>query len=414
MILNKKQREVLKAIKEEQPKIIILFGAKRAGKTFLSLLLFLSHIAKYESEGLSFVIGGVSASAIRRNVLDELELVLQQEIQLDKSSSFQLFGNTVYCIDGAMASSWKKARGFTSAGAYLNEGTALHDTFVKEIISRGSYKGARVIIDTNTENPAHPIKKDYIDKSGELLSTGRVNISSFNFTLFDNEMLDREYVESIIKATPSGAFTDRDIYGRWVAREGAVYSDFGEHNYIYRKEIEGMEFDRLVVGVDWGYEHQGTMVVLGFKKGKYFLLEEHTQQHKDIEYWVGVATDIQKRWQLYGVLPYFCDSARPEYVVRLTEEGLNAMNANKSIIEGVAFVASLMKNEKLFVVREAINLFEKQVNEYVWDKNNDKPKKENDDVLDGVRYAIYSDYIMNRNSEEDYGERIKAIRTFGL
>ena len=128
-----------------------------------------------------------------------------------------MFGNTVYCFDGANADSWKKVRGFTAAGSYLNEATALHDTFVKECISRCSYPGARILMDTNPENPMHTVKKDYIDKTGQRLSNGQLNIKAFNFSLFDNTFLNKEYVESIIKSTPSGMFTDRDIYGKTLA-----------------------------------------------------------------------------------------------------------------------------------------------------------------------------------------------------
>ena len=62
---------------------------------------------------------------------------------------------------------------FTAAGSYLNEATALHDTFVKECISRCSYPGARILMDTNPENPMHTVKKEYKQKSGQRLSNGQ-------------------------------------------------------------------------------------------------------------------------------------------------------------------------------------------------------------------------------------------------
>ncbi|MBL3628934.1 PBSX family phage terminase large subunit, partial [Bacillus sp. RHF6] len=153
--LNSKQQEVWNSFIEEQPKILICSGAKRAGKTFVLLLTFLGHISKYQNMGLSFIIGGATQASIKRNILNDLELILGKELRLDKSNAVEIFGNRVYCFDGANADSWKKARGFTSAGAFLNEATALHDSFVKEVISRCSYKGAMVMMDTNPENPMH-------------------------------------------------------------------------------------------------------------------------------------------------------------------------------------------------------------------------------------------------------------------
>lgn len=67
-------------------------------------------------------------------------------------------------------------------GALLNEGTALHDSFLKEVISRCSYMGARVLINTNSENPAHLVKTVYINKNGQILDSGRINIREYHFT----------------------------------------------------------------------------------------------------------------------------------------------------------------------------------------------------------------------------------------
>ncbi|QXN67720.1 hypothetical protein [Mycolicibacterium phage J1] len=167
MTLTSKQKEVFNCFRYENPKILICSGAKRAGKTFVLNLIYLTHIAKYKNMGLAFIIGGATQASIRRNILDDLEKILGKELKLDKSNAVEIFGNKIYCFDGANADSWKKVRGFTAAGALLNEATALHDTFVKEVISRCSYEGARIFMDTNPENPAHTVKKDYIDKSGQ-------------------------------------------------------------------------------------------------------------------------------------------------------------------------------------------------------------------------------------------------------
>ncbi len=77
----------------------------------------------------------------------------------------------------------------------------------------------------------HSVKKDYIDKSGQRLSNGRLNIKAFQFTLFDNTFLDEEYIESIIASTPTGMFTDRDIYGKWVSAR-VLYIKISKKKFI--------------------------------------------------------------------------------------------------------------------------------------------------------------------------------------
>jgi PBSX family phage terminase large subunit len=389
--LTKKQQEVMNSFIHEKPKILVASGAKRAGKTFILILLFLMLIARYENKGLSFIIGGATQASIRRNVLNDMELILGKELKLDKTNAVTIFGNKVYCFDGAQSDSWKKARGFTAAGAFLNEGTALHDTFVKEVISRCSYPGAQVLIDTNPENPSHSIKKDYIDKNGQRLDNGRLNIRAFNFNLFDNDKLDPEYVESIVASTPSGMFTDRDIYGRWVAAEGVIYKDFNEkEHYISLKDFETKNIVKYFAGVDWGYEHFGAIVVMAEDyHGNVYLCEEYAYQHKEIDEWVKIAKGVKER---YGNINFYCDTARPEHIVRFRREKLRAIEAKKSVIAGIEEIASLFKTKKLFIVRERVKRFDEEINQYVWGTN-DEPVKEWDDVLDAMRYAIYTHYL---------------------
>ena len=392
-LFTEKQIELLSCSIHEKPKILVASGAKRAGKTYIMDIAFLKHMRAYKNKGVSFILGGATSATIRRNILNDLEDMLGVDIKLNKEQGFELWGNMIYCFGGSNADSWKAVRGFTAAGAFLNEGTALHDTFVKEVISRCSYEGARIFIDTNPENPMHSVKTDYIDKSGQLLSNGRLNIKAFNFTLYDNTFLPKDYVDSIEKATPTGMFYDRDIMGLWVAAEGIVYRDFDYKVHL----VDNIATDETVIkyigGVDFGYEHFGSIVVIALtNKGNYYLVEEIAEQHRYIEWWKEKALELQRKY--FGI-KFYCDTARPEYIdYLLKSDGENgrveALKANKSVLEGIQNVGSLLKQHKLFFIR---NKFKKGLQEmylYTWsDKVDDeKVKKENDDVLDALRYAV--------------------------
>ena len=387
MKITSKQKEVVDCIKYENPKILICSGAKRAGKTWILIYAFMGHVAKYENRGYSFILGGTNQASIRRNVLNDLEDILGQEIKLSKDNHFKLFGNKVYVFDGANADSYKKMRGFTSYGAFLNEATTLHDSFIKEAISRCSGEGSRIFMDTNPENPTHSVKVDYVDKDGQMLSNGQLNIKAFNFTLYDNTFLNKEYVESIEASTPSGMFFDRDILGIWVASEGVVYQDFNKDIH-YIKEAN-TEFKKIFCGVDFGWEHYGSIVVVGLGlDDKYYLIKEYAYKHKDIEYWISIAKEIIKE---YGNINFYCDYARPDYVHKLQINGIRAINAKKDVLEGISTVATLFKTNKLLILEDNVNIFKSEIYNYVWAKGKDEPIKSSDDVLDSLRYAIYSD-----------------------
>ena len=392
-LFTEKQIELLSCSIHEKPKILVASGAKRAGKTYIMDIAFLKHMRAYKNKGVSFILGGATSATIRRNILNDLEDMLGMDIKLNKEQGFELWGNMIYCFGGSNADSWKAVRGFTAAGAFLNEGTALHDTFVKEVISRCSYEGARIFIDTNPENPMHSVKTDYIDKSGQLLSNGRLNIKAFNFTLYDNTFLPKDYVDSIEKATPTGMFYDRDIMGLWVAAEGIVYRDFDYKVHL----VDNIATDETVIkyigGVDFGYEHFGSIVVIALtNKGNYYLVEEIAEQHRYIEWWKEKALELQRKY--FGI-KFYCDTARPEYIdYLLKSDGENrrveALKANKSVLEGIQNVGSLLKQHKLFFIRDKFKKGLQEMYLYTWsDKVDDeKVKKENDDVLDALRYAV--------------------------
>lgn len=384
-----KQVEVLESFAIDNPKILICSGAKRAGKTFILIKIFLAHVALFRNMGLSFIIGGTTQSSIKRNVLNDLEKIIGREIKFKDDGHFPLYGNKIYCFHGANADSYKAMRGFTSAGALLNEATTLHDTFVKEAISRCSYEGARIFMDTNPENPTHTVKVDYIDLDGQRLENGQLNIKAFNFTLFDNTFLNKEYVESIIASTPSGMFTQRDIYGTWVASEGVVYQDFDKDKHYIKEIPREAKIKKYFCGVDWGYEHFGSIVVLAEDfNGNYYFVKEIASQHKEIDYWVSEAKKIKSQ---YGDITFWCDSARPEHVDRFKRENIKARNADKAVLSGIETIAKLIKTDKLFILENEVNLFKNEIYNYVWAKGKDEPIKQNDDVLDALRYAIYNE-----------------------
>ena len=397
-----KQIEVLESFAIDNPKILICSGAKRAGKTFILIKIFLAHVSLFRNEGVSFIIGGTTQSSIRRNILNDMELILGREITLGKDSSFKLYGNKIYCFHGANADSYKAMRGFTSAGALLNEATTLHDTFVKEAISRCSYDGARIFMDTNPENPTHTVKVDYIDKDGQRLKNGQLNIKAFNFTLYDNTFLNKEYVESIEASTPSGMFYDRDILGVWVASEGVVYQDFDKNkNYINSNELDNINFVKYFAGTDWGWEHYGSIALIGVDdRNNYYLIKEIAKKHKHIEYWIDEAKKIIDK---YGDIPFYCDTARPDYIKKFREARIKAIDGRKDVIAGISEVASMFKTRKLKVVEDNVDIFKVEIYNYVWKDGKDEPVKQYDDVLDSLRYAIYSDLKYGR--ERTYNSR---------
>nr|DAW75554.1 MAG TPA: large terminase [Caudoviricetes sp.] len=382
-----KQIEILKRTNTEDFFILGLHGAKRTGKTVINNDIFLRELIrvrkiadKLKIKEPMYILAGVSSKTIQNNVLQEIYNRYQLDIKFDKHNSFTLFGVKVVQAFTGTIGGLGGIRGMTAFGAYVNEASLANEKVFKEIISRCSGDGARIVFDTNPDNPEHWLKKEYIDSKSD-------NIISYHFELDDNTFLSPRYIQNIKESTPSGMFYDRDIRGLWVTGEGVVYSDFDSDKHFIN-DVDNIEFETYIAGVDWGYSHFGSIVVFGIDKfNNWYLLEEHAKQFKEIDYWADVALDIKAR---YGNINFYCDSARPEHVERFRRERIRAINADKSVLSGIEEVARLIKLGRFFVVSDKVKVFKKEIYNYVWDEKTGNPVKENDDVMDSMRYAIYS------------------------
>lgn len=390
-LYHKKQIEALRFAYNTNYFMLINSGAKRTGKTVLNNDLFLNELRKVRKnanklgiELPQYILAGADLGAIQRNVLIELTNKYGLESKLNKHNQFNLFGVQVCCFGHSKINDLGRIRGMTSFGAYVNEGSMANQEVFDEIKSRCSGEGARILVDTNPDNPEHWLKKDYIDKSD-----GKT-IQTFNYVLDDNTFLSERYRENIKASTPSGMFYDRNINGVWCSADGAVYPDFNkDKHYVSTEQLSKIQFKKYIAGVDWGWEHYGSIVVIGISMdGKYYVVEEHAKQHTNIERWIEIAKDIKKR---YGNITFYCDSARQEFLDAFIRAGIRSINANKSRLEGISTIATLIKNNKFYVIN-TVKRFRQEIYNYVWARSGkDEPIKLYDDVLDAIRYAIFSD-----------------------
>lgn len=393
-ILTNKQQQVLNSYLHDDWKFLILTGAFRAGKTIMNNYLFIMELKRIARLSIQrkdphpqYILAGYSSNSIYTNVISAIESYFGITMKTDRHGHYHLFGIDIVPSYTGSIRGIGFIRGMTSYGAYVNEASlATHDVF-QEILQRCSIEGARIICDTNPDIPTHWLKTDYIDNHDP-----KARIKSFTFTIDDNTFLSKDYVESIKAATPRGMFYDRGILGQWVTGDGIVYQDFNKDTMVIPKNRvpDGLDY---YVGVDWGYEHPNPIILLGDDKdGNTYVLEDYTQKHKFINYWVKVAQNLQTRFGRN--LIFYADSARPDNVNEFQSNGLNCINANKNVLPGIECVARKMREGKFYVVDTASSGLLDEIYQYAWDESTGLPLKENDvrhnDRLDAIRYAIYS------------------------
>ncbi|HHU6749360.1 TPA: PBSX family phage terminase large subunit [Staphylococcus pseudintermedius] len=406
-----KQYAIYRDIVKKDWFLCILYGAKRTGKTIFNNYMFLEEVLNVRERATKlgirnpqYILAGYTLGTIQKNVLEELTNMYGLEFTFDKYNRFKLFGVTIVQTPHGNVKGLAAIRGMTAFGAYVNEASLAHPAVFDEIKSRCSGEGARILSDTNPDNPEHWLLKDYIQNDD-------ASIISYHFELDDNTFLSERYRKNIKATTPSGMLYDRNILGLWVSGDGLVYQDFDKKIHtMTQDELKQIPMKQYFAGVDWGYEHHGVIVVFGMGyDDRFYLIEEHAKQHVFIEDWVRIAHDIKAR---YGDIPFYCDSARSEHVAKFDEEGINAIFADKRIMRGVELVAHYFKNDKLRILYDACPRFASEIYNYAWDTKKDLPIKEYDDVMDAMRYALLTFVeIFEQRSVED---EIDLIQQLGI
>lgn len=388
-----KQAKVFHTYQTKPFKIMILSGAVRSGKTFVDNTLFLNELKRVAAQAKRlndkhprFILAGATSGSIYNNIISELQTQFGLTLNPDMHNHYHLFGVDIVPVYTSSISGLSSARGFTSYGAYVNEASLANHEVFNEIQNRCSQPGSHIICDTNPDIPTHWLKTDFIDNHDP-----KAGIISFTFTIDDNTFLDKGYVEGMKASKPKGMFYDRDILGLWVTGEGIVYSDFDKSTMVIDQVPEGLNY---YCGVDWGYAkgHENVITVFGDDPNTNitYLIDIFSSTGKYIDYWVDIAHQIKIQ---YGQnINFWCDSARPEYVSYFQQKGIQARNADKSVMDGIEYCAQQIKIDKFRVLQSCARPFLDDIYQYVWDPVKGVPKKEHDNVMDSFRYAVYNQH----------------------
>ena len=332
-----------------------------------------------------YILAGFSSNSIFTNVITSINNQFGIDLKPDRHGHFHFMNVEIVQSYTGTERGVNNIRGMTAMGAYINECSLATESVFQEILQRCSFKGSRIICDTNPwpDNPNHWLKVNYIDKADNPKS----RIRSFNFTIDDNTFLPAEYVSALKAQTPSGMYYDRAIKGLWVTGEGAVYKDFDERTMtIEREDLP----DNLTytAGVDWGFDHPTAIEVIGHDdKGNYYFVDEAYGQFEQVDpHWIRVAQRFKKK---YGMgLIFFADTARTEHINNFRQHHIKTEYGYKNVLDGIERVASIIKQHKFYVVKDAAPNFINEIYQYIWDEKTGAPVKENDHAQDAVRYCI--------------------------
>lgn len=404
--LSRKQRRF---VARSNARVNLMEGSIRSSKTYAQFVRWSTFLVDDVPNKGALVIVGKTMQSIYRNLFEPLDndpglSSFRPMIQYRQGApTAQMFGRTCHVIGAADAKAESKIRGFTVAGAMVDEVTTIPEDAFKQLLGRMSPRGAKLFGTTNPDAPMHWLRRDYLLRLGEL-DDWYVE----HFTMDDNPSLTDEY-RSFIKAQYSGVFYDRFIRGLWVAAEGAVYDAFDPSVHVIHP-ADVPEIERvLIVGVDYGTTHATRGYMLGLGKDPLTL---NPTLYVLAEFAPGKATVGQHAAMFREWLRAQHEGARypvPEWVAvdpaaavfrqQLFDDGLpngsSLMRAHNSVLPGIQTVQSLFATSRLKIVGATCPHLVEMLPGYRWDsaaakRGDTKPIKEDDDEADALRYAVYS------------------------
>lgn len=372
-----KATNVLKQMLNSDTRFILSVGSTRSSKTYSVYQYILLYCIQNRGEGKWISMVRRSFPSLKRSLLREFiefltEFNLYTEAIHNKSSQvIEVYGNFVefFSLDD-----FEKVKGSKRDLCYLNEITEIDYEPANQMFLRTSEK---IIMDMNPSDANH-WSWSYKGKEG---------VTYIHSTYKDNPFLSPDIVKQI------ESYKDVDenywrIYGLGLPgySESTIYPNWSEY-------IEEPDYEDVSWGLDYGYNHYTALVKCFHTEEAHYFEEILYERHLTVSDLVSRISDLNIRGQIY------VDSARPDLIESLRQEGIGAVKSNKKVKEGIDY----LKTRKLFINENSHNLI-REIKNYKWktagDMILDEPVKIDDDGVDAMRYAAFSNKTTNINIKD--------------
>ena len=409
---SRKQRQVMNWWMSESPVKdfdgIIADGAIRSGKTVAMSLGFVFW-AMETFDGQNFIMAGKTISSFKRNVLQNLKLMLTSRgyhwihhLSGDTPNMLEVTRkgktNYFYIFGGKDEASQDLVQGITTAGAFFDEVALMPESFVNQATGRCSVAGSKFWFNCNPAGPTHWFKTNWIDKKRDK------KLLYLHFTMEDNLSLD-DAIKDRYRSMYAGVFFLRYIKGLWKVAEGLIYTMCTNRNYYTDEERpEALKaVAQKYIAVDYGTANPCVFLEI-WDDGETIWV--------DREYWWDSRSEEARRsgepqktdaqyaddmTEFMGTEPedqcmIIVDPSAASFIAELRKRGFYVKPADNEVLDGIRMVATLLALGNIMINRACKGLRSK-MQSYAWDdkaaeRGEEKPVKQKDHGADALRYFV--------------------------
>lgn len=401
--LTPKQAEF---IRESHHRWNVACGAVRSGKSYLQIAYTIPSrlVERKGKRGLRLILGATRAN-IERNILQPLRDIYGDSVatEINSRNFAWILGEKVYCIGADNVRQVAKIRGSEIAYCAIDEATDINSEVFEMLKSRLSLPYSCCDITTNPSSPNHWFK-EFLDSAEQ-----GVDIYLQSYTIYDNPFLPKEYVKALEAEYSGSVWFDRYILGLWTLAEGLIFANFAEA--LYELDYAGPA-DDYRVSLDYGTSNPFAALLWEKRNGVWFASNElyysgreEGVQKTDGEYlemledlvrpimkhrtsrvtnpW-GITSEVIER------IPVIVDPSAASFIALLRQSKyFRPMSANNDVLNGIRDTNTAIKMGLIKVHTRCKN-WKKEAQSYIWDENavEDRPVKENDHLMDSMRYFV--------------------------
>ena len=322
----------------------------------------------------------------------------------------------VIFVGGAKADAYKRILG-NSYGLWIateiNEHYDCEDSrtsFIKVAFGRQVAAIKPMILwDLNPCNPSHAIYSQYID----LYKTNYVGGYQYqHFTINDNLSISEERKREIeSQYVPGSVWYRRDILGERCIAEGLIYPMWEDALGDEPQDIDPSEY---CISMDYGTMNAFAAILWAKYGDVWWAVREY--------YYSGRAEQKQKTDEDYGQdidawcedidtgdgkLTTIIDPSAASFIalLRKRNERYKVQPANNDVLNGIRETANALENGYIKISNK-LRHWKAEAGGYVWDKDcvDDRPVKENDHLMDAMRYFVRTKRIIKKNIRRDAEE----------
>ena len=220
-----------------------------------------------------------------------------------------------------------------------------------------------------------------------------------------NPRLQQKDIDDAKKTLPDSIFR-QEYYCEWASFEGQIYKIDDDKHFVDLTSPEapfriqpGDDRFTFIAGLDMGFRDDTSFVVIATDDINFYIVDEYTAHEEATSVHAAAIKELIEFW---GVENIYIDSAAQQTKADLAYEyDIYCDNAIKSVTDGIAYLQSLVVQDKIIMDNNNARHSHSSLTGYRWNNKTERVRPVHDwtsHASDAIRYAIYT---YNKNNAVD-------------